>query len=454
MLNKVIKVVNSEDVENCPFFTLVIEKLCAILDGHLTVYRKTSKEERKQICILVKALLFVLYIIYYNVEKPKKIILFFKLNTFRIINALKTAINIFKEDIENKDMAHFVINLCFDDLKQKIYSYNDDQLAEVYQRYVYAEMLGLFPSYNEPFDPKNEEYTNFMKNILALKLDDYMNIKKENSDIFCRNVIPLLLSTTNFDFISYYKNIVNKHIEIVRKEYDDELTSLFRKDDITNDLIKNLIYIFGNDSFVKSFYFILPNEYLSHKEIEFDLELFEKFFRSFIIDLMESLPFIVKVLLKIINKCIQKINSGKEDYNVIYTVLIFNFFISPTILDIYSISIVKYKSLRQLTRILRNLCFGKEFDSHDKLSYFNKIIKKLNSFINEQIKQHIFDVIDIEKNKDKINNEINCILVNKKNANLKKGDKTIILPTFCYQYYWANISNVIKPVKKPVKKNK
>ena len=60
MLNKVIKVVNSEDVENCPFFTLVIEKLCAILDGHLTVYRKTSKEERKQICILVKALLFLL----------------------------------------------------------------------------------------------------------------------------------------------------------------------------------------------------------------------------------------------------------------------------------------------------------------------------------------------------------------------------------------------------------
>ena len=108
---------------------------------------------------------------------------------------------------------------------------------------------------------------------------------------------------------------------------------------------------------------------------------------------------------------------------------------------------VKFRSLRQLTRILRNLCFGKEFDSSDKLSYFNKKIKIFNSFVNEKIKKNIFDKIDIKKDKDIINKEIKSILVNTKNKNLAKGDKSIILPSFCYQYYWENISNVINCVK-------
>ena len=66
------------------------------------------------------------------------------------------------------------------------------------------------------------------------------------------------------------------HIEMIRKEYNNELTSLFRKDDVTNDLIKNLIFIFGNFTFIKSFYIVIPNEYLATNEIVFDLDNFEQ----------------------------------------------------------------------------------------------------------------------------------------------------------------------------------
>ena len=389
-----------------------------------------------------------MYIIFYNIEKSENIITFFKTNSFTIIKMLKKATTIFKEDNETIQIANFIINICFDDMKAKIYSYQDTKLEDIYQKYLYSEILGIFPSFNEPFNAKNEDYSKFMKKITEMKMDEYINnLKKENSDIFCKNLIPLLLSRPNFDFISFYINIINKHIEIIRKEYNNEITSLFRKDDVTNDLIKNLIFIFCNFSFIKSFYTILPNEYLSTNEIIFDLDAFEKFLNYFITKLTQSLPFIIKVLLCIIKQCIKEINSGEENYNVIYTVLIFNFFISPTILEIYGISIVKFRSLRQLTRILRNICFRKEFDNFDKLNYFNKKIKEFNSFINEKFKKYVFDEIDIEKDRDNINKKINSLLISAKKKELKIDDKSIILPSFCYQFYWENIYHTINSFK-------
>ena len=389
-----------------------------------------------------------IYILYYNIHSSENVILFFKMNSYSLIKILIKAIKIFKDDKENISIANFIINICFDDLKTKIYSYGDDKLAEIYQKYVYSEILGLFPSFNEPFNSNNEEFSNFMKNIMEMKMEDYIiNLKKESSDIFCKSLIPLLLSEPNFDFISFFRNIVNMHIEMIRKEYNNELTSLFRKDDVTNDLIKNLIFIFGNFTFIKSFYIVIPNEYLATNEIVFDLDNFEQFLITFLTKLTQSLPLIIKVLLNIIKDSIQKINSGEENYNVVYTVLIFNFFISPIILELYGISLVKFRSLRQLTRILRNICFGKEFDINDKLSYFNKKIKIFNSFINEHFKKNVFGDIDIEKDKDNINKKINCILVNSKNTNLINGDKSILLPSFCYQFYWESITNVLNSVK-------
>ena len=112
------------------------------------------------------------------------------MNSFSTIKTLKKVINLFKDDPKGKSVANFVLNLCFDDLKKKIYSYNDNTLSEEYQKYVYSDILGLYPSFNDPFNSKNEEYIDFMNNVLEMKMDDYINnLKKENSDIFCKNLI-------------------------------------------------------------------------------------------------------------------------------------------------------------------------------------------------------------------------------------------------------------------------
>lgn len=389
-----------------------------------------------------------MYIIFYNIKESKNVIIFFKMNCFTIIKTLNKAITIFKDDKENISVAKLIINLCFDDLREKIYEYGNDKLNEIYQKYAFSEMLEIFPSINEEFNSKNEELSNFIKNIIEIKWDDYItNLKKENSDIICQNLIPLLLSEPNFDFISFFSKLIDKHIEIIREEYDNEITSLFRKDDFTNDLIKNLIYIFGNFSFIKSFYITLPNEYMSVNEINFEICNFEIFLNNFITNLTQSLPFIIKILLNIIKNKI-KVIRGEDNYNAIYTVLIFNFYISPTILEFYGLSLIKYKSLRQLTRLLRNIFFSREFDPKDNLSHFNKKIKLFNSFINDYFKINVFDGIDIEKDKDIINKEINMILVNANNKHLVNSDKSILLPSFCYKYYWDNIVNVLNNVKK------
>ena len=152
------------------------------------------------------------------------------------------------------------------------------------------------------------------------------------------------------------------------------------------------------------------------------------------------MPYIIRILLKIVHICVKDLNETKDSYNVIYTILIFNFFISPTTLDLFGISMVKYKSLRQLTRILRNIFFGKEFDTNDKLSYFNKKVEIFHNYINDQF-NFILEGIDIEKDKIEINKKINNILAKCENNNTKNNEENniIFLPTFCYQYYWKNI---------------
>ena len=433
-----------------PKFKLIIVRMNIILELKLSLFLQSKDKDKKGIYKNFLAIILFLYIIIYNLKEPEKVTLFLKINSSSTLKLLKRVLKVFRDVDEKIDMhyielSHFMLNFCFDDIKKKIYSYQNEELIQVYQDEVYSEFLQIYPASNERFHDEDKKYEKFLNNILELKLDNYIhNLKGEKSEIFCRNLIPILLSCNDFDFISFYTYIVNKHIEIIRKDYDNELTSLFRADDFTNDLIKNLIIIFGNDSFINSFYFALPKEYLSNKEIEFDLDSFENFLHNFLEKLIKTLPFIIRVLLKIIHNCVQDLTKTENNYNVIYTVLIFNFFISPITLDLYNISMVEYKSLRQLTRILRNIYFGKEFDFKDKLSYFNKKVKLFHNYINEKF-NILFDGIDIEKDKNDINKKLNNILINTKDIKDKQiTTDNIFLPSFCYQFYWENILNSVK----------
>ena len=442
----------NENETNNPKFKLIIDKITKLFEGNITKYIESNQENKKVITNEIIDLILYLYIIIFNIKIPEKLTLLFNINSSALLNLLKKLLEMSKDIDENKGskqyikLPSFILNICFDDIKNKLIYSEDEELKKLYQKNIYCSLLTIFPSANDRFIPTNQ-YIDFEKDILELKLDNYLyDLKGENSKIFCRNLLPILLTNKKFDFISFYKYVVQKHIEMVRKNYNNELTSLFRADDFINDLIKTLIMLFGNESFMFSFYFTLPKEYLSVNDIEFNLDVFENFLHKFLQKLIETLPYIVRVLLKIVYTCVKELDKSDDDcYNVLYNILIFNFFISPATLNLFDISIVKYKSLRQLTRVIRNIFFGKEFDVKDKLNNFNEKVKIFHKYINDQFNL-ILDGIDIEKDKIEINKKVSELLVSSENYNeiIKEEKNQIFLPTFCNLYYWENILKVIK----------
>ena len=442
----------NENETNNPKFKLIIDKITKLFEGNITKYIESNQENKKVITNEIIDLILYLYIIIFNIKIPEKLTLLFNINSSALLNLLKKLLEMSKDIDENKrskeyiKLPSFILNICFDDIKNKLIYSEDEELKKLYQKNIYCSLLTIFPSANDRFIPTNQ-YIDFEKDILELKLDNYLyDLKGENSKIFCRNLLPILLTNKKFDFISFYKYVVQKQIEMVRKNYNNELTSLFRADDFTNDLIKTLIMLFGNESFMFSFYFTLPKEYLSVNDIEFSLDVFENFLHKFLQKLIETLPYIVRVLLKIVYTCVKELDKSDDDcYNVLYNILIFNFFISPATLNLFDISIVKYKSLRQLTRVIRNIFFGKEFDVKDKLNNFNEKVKIFHKYINDQFNL-ILDGIDIEKDKIEINKKVSELLVRSENYNaiIKEEKNQIFLPTFCNLYYWENILKVIK----------
>jgi hypothetical protein len=441
-----------ENETNNPKFKLIIDKITKLFEGNITKYIESNQENKNVITNEIIDLILYLYIIIFNIKIPEKLTLLFNINSSALLNLLKKLLEMSKDIDENKSskqyikLPSFILNICFDDMKNKLIYSEDEELKKLYQKNIYCSLLTIFPSANDRFIPTNQ-YIDFEKDILELKLDNYLyDLKGENSKIFCRNLLPILLTNKKFDFISFYKYVVQKHIEMVRKNYNNELTSLFRADDFINDLIKTLIMLFGNESFMFSFYFTLPKEYLSVNDIEFNLDVFENFLHKFLQKLIETLPYIVRVLLKIVYTCVKELDKSDDDcYNVLYNILIFNFFISPATLNLFDISIVKYKSLRQLTRVIRNIFFGKEFDVKDKLNNFNEKVKIFHKYINDQFNL-ILDGIDIEKDKIEINKKVSELLVSSENYNeiIKEEKNQIFLPTFCNLYYWENILKVIK----------
>ena len=105
----------------------------------------------------------------------------------------------------------------------------------------YNKMMKILLSKCISFDKKEYTYFDFINHYL------FHNWKYRGTYLDCYEYL---------EFIGV--NVTTKKITeeafLNLKDYDNELTSLFRADDFTNDLIKNLIIIFGNDSFIKSFY--------------------------------------------------------------------------------------------------------------------------------------------------------------------------------------------------------
>lgn len=114
----------------------------------------------------------------------------------------------------------------------------------------------------------------------------------------------------------------------------------------------------GGKLYYNSFYKLVNDLIEKHKKDK-DLafipnDSFLTFFDSFIEALFINMPDIIKIMLRLVyNSVVDVFKIEKNNYSPLYTILIFNFFISPKMQDLYDISSVKFVIVRNLNRLIR-----------------------------------------------------------------------------------------------------
>jgi len=296
---------------------------------------------------------------------------------------------------------------------KKVYDYKANNH---YTKEVYEKIFQILFDFNINYE---KIYANYS-----------IKISRENAPIFKINLIQsilrLLFYTGKNKYYSknkYYeydllKKIIDKNIQQTLELNGDEYKTLFRKDDIYDDLIKYIFFMFGNTTVIEAFInplkkmmnkigiIMKKNDNINKKKIHNERNItpaeFELFFDEMISGLKHNLPYILKIILKIIHTSVkQHFTIEKDNFRPLNTALIFNFIVNPRIQEIYSINPGKYKFVRTLNRLLCNTCFNTQFIPNDSLSKFNKYIESNHQKLSIFIQKFIIS-IDEEKEEEKI----------------------------------------------------
>ena len=296
---------------------------------------------------------------------------------------------------------------------KKVYDYKANNH---YTKEVYEKIFQILFDFNINYE---KIYANYS-----------IKISRENAPIFKINLIQsilrLLFYTGKNKYYSknkYYeydllKKIIDKNIQQTLELNGDEYKTLFRKDDIYDDLIKYIFFMFGNTTVIEAFInplkkmmnkigiIMKKNDNINKKKIHNERNItpaeFELFFDEMVSGLKHNLPYILKIILKIVYTSVkQHFTIEKDNFRPLNTALIFNFIVNPRIQEIYSINPGKYKFVRTLNRLLCNTCFNTQFIPNDSLSKFNKYIESNHQKLSIFIQKFIIS-IDEEKEEEKI----------------------------------------------------
>ena len=356
-------------------------------------------------------------------------------------NFFKSLIKLIEKlDLKDKNSLFGILNNLFlDDYKllyfKKNTSEKDDSLEmlfinnQIYFSNIYFESEEGFgdKEYRNMFNKLSRfefSYDNFFKdkNIDNIKDKSYYKLR------IAQSIIRVVFSKEKYLYIDessktskyfeYYfiKNLIDKDLEITQKKYGNDISIIFRKEDIFDDIIKYIFYIFGNmmmiESFVKPVEKMLKKIGLDEESIEnnilvaLDLPLvrdinkeeFEILIKEISESLNETMPLIIKIILKFLyNSLIKYYKIDKNNFNPLYTALFFNYIISPKTQEIFEINPMKILLVRSLNRLVKNTCFKYKINEADNLSKFNDLIEKYNINMKNLI---INNVIQLDENEE------------------------------------------------------
>jgi len=352
---------------------------------------------------------------------------------------------------KRKKLLSILSNIFLEEYKSVFFDSNDKEMEELFieQQTDFSELCSETVTFYD-----DSTYKKMFQTLLKFDIS-YINFFSNNNKIkdeekpsyklcVAQSLIRVAFSKEKKKFYkekgNYYeydllKRIIDKDMKETREKFGDEYKTLFRKEDLCDDVIKYMFFIFGNSMLIDCF--VMPlKKMLKNLNITDDLieikdplpmkrdikkEEFNSLMEIIIDTLSTKIPDVLKILLKLLYESVnQHFTIEKNNYSPLYTSLIFNFLISPRIQMLYSINPLNCIFVRSLNRILRNTCFNSKFAEGDSLYEFNESIeinyKKLQKLINEKI-------ISIEINDD-IKNSLKDLFT----------EKYLIYPKFLF--YW------------------
>jgi hypothetical protein len=332
--------------------------------------------------------------------------------------------------LKNKNIFLKIINNLFSEEYDCLYFKEDEdqELIDLFnkEKALFKDRYTELPKDKE-LEKEKDSYIQLFSKILNFEID-YNNFFPEKAGdkidldeksayklTIVQSLIRVIFSRekknyTNEKFFGFnvLKRIIDKDIVETLELYGDQYKTLFRKEDLCDDFLKYIFFIFGNKMMVESVVNPIRKELrkigFTNRDIKKDE--FDNFVETFITNLNVTIPNVLKVLLKLLYESVKSHFTIDEDnYGPLYTTLIFNYFINPRVQSIFNINSQKNAFVRSLNRLLRNACFNFKFTDADPLSSFNDIIEKNHLKIKNYIKENIIGInIEDEEIKTSLEN--------------------------------------------------
>ena len=295
---------------------------------------------------------------------------------------------------------------------------------------------------------KTEKYQKIIESLFNFDSENFLYFKK-NSEIdyslhfyhqieLVENIIFILFSKEKYNFLKsdnvYYEyefldKLIKKNISETKEMHGDKHRNLFRRDTISNDIIKYFFFIFGNsmiiESIIKPLNTILKIIGLSNeienidfkrnsikKERNITKDEFKILFEKIIEKLNENIPKILKIFLKMIydNIIIFYPNLEKGDYTPISSLFFFSYISNPRIQKMFDIYPEKCLFIKSVYKLIYNSSFNIKFNEGDNLFIFNDEIDIYYKKINEFYEKNVINIdMNNEDNKKYLQNLFNEI---------------------------------------------
>jgi len=277
-----------------------------------------------------------------------------------------------------------------------------------------------------------EKYKVIVESLFDFESENFLNYKQDKdqdySEIFfsyielVKSIILILFSKEKYQFLKdededvYYEyefldKLIKKNIWETKSIHEDKHKNLFRRDTISNNIIKYFFFLFGNhmiiESFMKPLNIILNitglnNEFeiISFQGNSLNMERnitkdeFNILFDKILEKLNETIPFVFRIFLKMIydNIIHEYPNLEKNDYSPISSLFFFSYLSNPRIQKIFGIYPDKYLFIKSVYRLIYNAAFNNKFNENDSLNIFNDDIEKYYKKITEFYENNIMNV--------------------------------------------------------------